>query len=112
MTMWNNVILCLGSNTDCEANLKSAAILLRAYFGAVQLSPDTRKNDWDACAGYHYSDSLISGFSHTHLSGTGCGDYGDVLLMPTVGRQDYHAMGAPFKLCFAFSTWRSITFTT
>ena len=40
-------------------------------FGAVQLSPDTRKNDWDACAGYHYSDSLISGFSHTHLSGTG-----------------------------------------
>ena len=61
--------------------------------GMVQLSPDTRKNDWDACAGYHYSDSLISGFSHTHLSGTGCGDYGDVLLMPTVGRQDYHAMG-------------------
>ena len=34
MTMWNNVILCLGSNTDCEANLKSAASLLRAYFGA------------------------------------------------------------------------------
>lgn len=51
-------------------------------FGAVQLSPDTRKNDWDACAGYHYSDSLISGFSHTHLSGTGCIDFGDILVYP------------------------------
>ena len=48
---------------------------------------------WDACSGYYYADSTINGFSHTHLSGTGCGDYGDVLLMPTVGRQDYHAMG-------------------
>ena len=50
--------------------------------GMVQLSPDTRKNDWDACAGYHYSDSLISGFSHTHLSGTGCIDFGDILVYP------------------------------
>ena len=40
-----------------------------------------------------YRPGCINGFSHTHLSGTGCGDYGDVLLMPTVGRQDYHAMG-------------------
>ena len=54
-------------------------------FGMVQLSPDTRVEGWDACAGYHYSDSLILGFSHTHLSGTGIGDYGDILLMPTVG---------------------------
>ena len=46
------------------------------------MSPDTRKNDWDACAGYHYSDSLISGFSHTHLSGTGCIDFGDILVYP------------------------------
>lgn len=38
MTMWNNVILCLGSNTDCEANLKSAASLLRAYFGSIRFS--------------------------------------------------------------------------
>ena len=38
MTMWNNVILCLGSNTDCEANLKSAASLLRAYFGSMRQS--------------------------------------------------------------------------
>ena len=38
MTMWNNVILCLGSNTDCEANLKSAVSLLRAYFGSIRFS--------------------------------------------------------------------------
>ncbi|HEY4611462.1 MAG TPA: GH92 family glycosyl hydrolase, partial [Bacteroidota bacterium] len=55
-------------------------------FGMVQLSPDTRVEGWDACAGYHYSDSLILGFSHTHLSGTGIGDYGDILLMPTIGQ--------------------------
>ena len=40
-------------------------------FGMVQLSPDTRADDWDACAGYHYDDTTIDGFSHTHLSGTG-----------------------------------------
>lgn len=52
-------------------------------FGSVQLSPDTRKGNWDACSGYHYSDSTLFGFSHTHLSGTGCIDLGDVLLRPT-----------------------------
>jgi len=51
--------------------------------GAVQLSPDTRTGDWDACSGYHYSDTSILGFSHTHLSGTGCADLGDVLFHPT-----------------------------
>ena len=52
-------------------------------FGMMQLSPDTRLDGWDGCSGYHYSDSYIYGFSHTHLSGTGVSDYGDVLLMPT-----------------------------
>lgn len=61
--------------------------------GMIQPSPDTRIYQWDACSGYYYDDATINGFSHTHLSGTGCGDYGDVLLMPTVGEQDYHAMG-------------------
>ncbi len=56
-----------------------------APFGMVQVSPDTRLEGWDGCSAYHYSDSLIYGFSHTHLSGTGVSDYGDVLLMPTVG---------------------------
>jgi predicted alpha-1,2-mannosidase len=55
-------------------------------FGMVQLSPDTRLTGWDGCSGYHYSDTTIYGFSHTHLSGTGISDYGDILLMPTVGR--------------------------
>jgi predicted alpha-1,2-mannosidase len=54
-------------------------------FGMVQLSPDTRLTGWDGCSGYHYSDEIIYGFSHTHLSGTGISDYGDILLMPTVG---------------------------
>ncbi len=54
-----------------------------APFGMVQLSPDTRVDgSWDGCSGYHYSDSVIYGFSHTHLSGTGCTDWGDILLMP------------------------------
>ena len=55
-------------------------------FGMVQLSPDTRLEGWDGCSGYHYSDSIVYGFSHTHLSGTGVSDYGDVLLMPTSGK--------------------------
>jgi predicted alpha-1,2-mannosidase len=54
-------------------------------FGMMQLSPDTRLEGWDGCGGYHYSDSMIYGFSHTHLSGTGVSDYGDVLLMPFTG---------------------------
>lgn len=61
--------------------------------GMIQPSPDTRIDGWDACSGYYYADSTINGFSHTHVSGTGCCDYGDVLLMPTVGRQEYHPLG-------------------
>jgi predicted alpha-1,2-mannosidase len=53
--------------------------------GMVQLSPDTRTNGWDACAGYHYDDTTLIGFSHTHLSGTGIGDLGDVLFLPYTG---------------------------
>ncbi|MEZ4800654.1 MAG: glycoside hydrolase family 92 protein, partial [Flavobacteriales bacterium] len=55
-------------------------------FGMVQLSPDTRLEGWDGCGGYHYSDSIVYGFSHTHLQGTGVSDYGDVLFMPTNGK--------------------------
>jgi predicted alpha-1,2-mannosidase len=51
-------------------------------FGQIQPSPDTRLSGWDGCSAYHYSDDTVFGFSHTHLSGTGCEDYGDVLLMP------------------------------
>lgn len=54
-------------------------------FGMVQLSPDTRLTGWDGCSGYHDSDTVVYGFSHTHLSGTGVSDYGDILLMPVTG---------------------------
>lgn len=55
-------------------------------FGGVQVSPDTRLDGWDGCSAYHYSDDVVYGFSHTHLSGTGCSDYGDILLMPFTGK--------------------------
>jgi predicted alpha-1,2-mannosidase len=54
-------------------------------FGMVQLSPDTSNNGWDSCSGYHQSDDSIMGFSHTHLSGTGCPDMLDVLVTPRTG---------------------------
>jgi putative alpha-1,2-mannosidase len=65
----------------------------------VQLSPDTPIEGWDGCSGYHYSDSAIVGFSHTHLSGTGCGCLGDILLMPTVGDVKFNpeVTGRPFR---------------
>jgi predicted alpha-1,2-mannosidase len=54
-------------------------------FGAMQLSPDTFDDGWDWCSGYHLSDTSIMGFSHTHLSGTGCGDLLDFLVMAGTG---------------------------
>ena len=68
-------------------------------FGMVQLSPDTRLEGWDGCSAYHYSDSVIYGFSHTHLSGTGCSDYGDILVMPVTGQLDLnnYAFRSAFK---------------
>ena len=54
-------------------------------YGMVQLSPDTRTLGWDACGGYHHTDTSILGFSHTHLSGTGISDLGDFLFMPFSG---------------------------
>lgn len=65
--------------------------------GMVQPGPDTRWSGWDACSGYHYSDSTINGFAYTRLSGTGCADFGDFLIMPVtgVGISDFQAFGAP-----------------
>ncbi len=72
-----------------------------APFGMVQLSPDTRISmlDWDGCSGYHYSDSLIYGFSHTHLSGTGVADYCDILFMPFLNgvRLEPSEYASPFQ---------------
>ncbi|MDP4148688.1 MAG: GH92 family glycosyl hydrolase [Bacteroidota bacterium] len=55
-------------------------------FGAVQAGPNNIVKGWDWCSGYHYSDSVLIGFSQMHLSGTGIGDLGDVLIMPYTGR--------------------------
>jgi putative alpha-1,2-mannosidase len=68
-------------------------------FGMVQLSPNTRLEGWDGVSGYHYTDSLIYGFSHTALSGTGVGDYNDILVMPVVGTPVFEntAYRSPFQ---------------
>ena len=59
-------------------------------FGMVQLSPDTRiDGSWDGCSGYHYDDSIIYGFSHTHLNGTGVSDLGDIMLMPIMNEPSF-----------------------
>ena len=57
-----------------------------APFGMIQNSPDTRMDSWDGCSGYHISDSTILGFSLTHLTGTGCNDYGDFRFAPVTGK--------------------------
>ena len=61
-------------------------------FGMVQVSPDTGIDGWKHCSGYHEDDDIIRGFSHTHLSGTGCPDMGDVMLMPVVGEVSFNAL--------------------
>lgn len=58
-------------------------------FGAVQLGPTQITRGWDWCSGYHYSDSLIIGFGHMHLSGTGIGDLGDIAFLPTFDAKTY-----------------------
>lgn len=73
-------------------------------FAMVQLSPDTRiDGSWDGCSGYHYSDSIIYGFSHTHLSGTGCSDYGDIAFMPTFVSKAIEPIWKLDKLSASFS---------
>ena len=72
-------------------------------FGMVQLGPDTRLTGWDGCSGYHFTDTKVYGFSHTHLSGTGCSDYGDVLLMPTVGAPKFNHRNLMKLILFSIS---------
>jgi len=57
-------------------------------FGMIQLSPINGISGWDWCSGYHYSDSLVIGFGHLSLSGTGIGDLNDVVLMPATKEYD------------------------
>ena len=62
-------------------------------FGFVQAGPTNISQGWDWCSGYHESDSTVIGFSHTHLSGTGCGDLLDITIMPVVGKDLVYARG-------------------
>ncbi|WP_183566482.1 GH92 family glycosyl hydrolase [Mucilaginibacter sp. SP1R1] len=59
-------------------------------FGMVQLSPETGNFGWNYCSGYRYEDTTITGFAHTHLSGTGGVDLGDVLFFPFQGKTPQH----------------------
>ncbi|MBP1223820.1 GH92 family glycosyl hydrolase [Flavobacterium sp. 1355] len=63
-------------------------------FGMIQVSPDNGISSWDWCSGYHYSDSIVAGFSHLHLSGTGIGDLADILFMPVNRKLDLTAKAA------------------
>ena len=68
-------------------------------FGMVQLSPDNGTEGWDWCSGYHYSSDSIAGFSHTHLSGTGIGDWCDISVLPLTDTNQIHQekIKIPFK---------------
>ncbi|MBI3234586.1 MAG: glycoside hydrolase family 92 protein, partial [Bacteroidetes bacterium] len=74
-------------------------------FGMVALSPDTRiDGSWDGCSGYHFDDSIIYGFSHTHLSGTGCSDLGDIAFLPIFNK------GSGFNIFSTFDDTLSVGF--
>ena len=72
-------------------------------FGMVQLSPDIGIPGWDRIAGYFYQDSIISGFSHLHLTGTGAGDLYDILVMPTNSKFSKRIEANNFKPFSSFS---------
>jgi predicted alpha-1,2-mannosidase len=84
LTQWVDPFI----GTDAHGHTHPAAM---RPFGMVQLGPDTRRdpNDWDGSSGYHYSDSTLYGFSHTHLSGTGVSDFCDILFLPFCGDKSY-----------------------
>jgi len=88
--------------TDAHGHTYPGAVV---PFGLVQLSPDTRKHGWDGCSGYHYTDSVVFGFSHTHLSGTGVSDYADIMLKPfsphAIKRQQNFVSEHPFGSLFS-----------
>lgn len=77
-------------------------------FGGIQVSPDNPRNGWDWSSGYHYSDSIISSFSHTHLSGTGIGDLQDIRLLPVLKKPENGKNAAAFiQSCYATFSHRN-----
>ena len=83
LTRWVNPFIGTGAvQSSLSGNNYPGATV---PFGMVQLSPDTREApDWAHASGYDYNDSIIYGFSHTRLSGTGASDFIDILLFPTI----------------------------
>lgn len=83
LTRWVNPFIGTGAvQSSLSGNNYPGATV---PFGMVQLSPDTREApDWAQASGYDYNDSIIYGFSHTRLSGTGASDFIDILLFPTI----------------------------
>lgn len=76
-------------------------------FGMVQLSPDNGTSGWDWCSGYNWSDSLIAGFSHTHLSGTGIGDLCDILFLPSMNEFNLELPDSSASLAKLNRSWFS-----
>ncbi len=66
-------------------------------FGMVQVGPDNGTSGWDYSSGYNYEDTMIAGFSHTHLSGTGVGDLCDISVLPMVGVPDTNLVRSSFS---------------
>lgn len=107
-------LLSLGSLTSCQP--KETELKITEYvnpfigtaehghcfpgaivpFGGIQLSPDNPRSSWDWCSGYHYSDSIISSFSLTHLSGTGIGDLQDIRFLPISIKPDSNTVPGKF----------------
>lgn len=83
LTRWVNPFIGTGAvQSSLSGNNYPGATV---PFGMVQLSPDTREApDWAQASGYDYNDSIIYGFSHMRLSGTGASDFIDILLFPTI----------------------------
>ncbi|MGB5434268.1 MAG: glycoside hydrolase family 92 protein, partial [Maribacter sp.] len=77
-------------------------------FGMVQLSPDIGIPGWDRIAGYYYQDTIITGFSHTHLTGTGAGDLYDILVMPSNSRSSKRITENGFRPYSTFSHEKEI----
>jgi len=82
-------------------------------FGMLQVSPDNGISSWDWCSGYHYSDSIVTGFSHLHLSGTGIGDLADILFMPINKKVDLTAKATsrdflPYKSKYSHANEKTI----
>ena len=95
LTICNAIVIWAQSLTDFVDPFIGTSTVGHTYpaattpFGLVQVGPDTGVKGWEHCSGYHSDDKSIIGFSHTHLSGTGAADMGDILIMPMTGEPKF-----------------------